>query len=85
MTGKGRQQASFDETEELEELASKYIQMRNSLPDDLDLILNAVGLKPLKIENTMGDLKRNLSLQPVPNTNMVSNIKLSYLAQTAQM
>lgn len=85
LTGKGRQQASFDETEELEELASKYIQMRNSLPDDLDLILNAVGLKPLKIENTMGDLKRNLSLQPVPNTNMVSNIKLSYLAQTAQM
>lgn len=82
-SGKTRTQADENEIDDTGEAAERYYRQLEETGDDLDLILTAAGLRPLKIMSTMGDIKRDLSLQPVPNEKMVSPIKMGYLARAA--
>lgn len=83
MTGKGGIQDDVNDVDDLDAIARKSVCQRADTPDDLDLLLTAVGLKPLKMVNTMGDVKRCLSLQPVPNSTMVSAKHMEYLRAAA--
>ena len=82
-TGKDRRQADINDLDDTMDIAGKNVALRSVTPDDLDLIISATGLKPLKLINTMGDIKCCLSLQPVPNNKMVSAIHMEYLAAAA--
>ena len=61
----------------------KYREEREARPDDIDQILLAVGLKPLALYSTMGNLKTNLGLKSVPREDMLAPECVSYCKQVA--
>lgn len=77
-TGKTRSESGLNEVTNSVEVTDTYLGYRKEHPEDPDLILRAVGLKPLMMMNSLADLKRALSLQPVPNSRMVADVSLEY-------
>lgn len=61
----------------------QYHEEREARPDDIDQILLAVGLKPLTLYSTMGNLKTNLGLKSVPREDMLAPECINYCRQVA--
>ncbi len=82
----GRERKELNDTVDEEQVWSAFEKEREARPDDLDLILKTAGLKPLKVFNTMTEIKNNLGLSTCPNEVMISKCHLRYLSKvTAQM
>ena len=58
-----RRQFDIDSTVDESKLWELYEKERTAQPDDLDNIIKAVDLKPLRIYSTMGDLKTRLGIK----------------------
>ena len=59
----GRKQSELDNTVDQQYIWEQYCNERESQPDDLDQILNAVNLKPLKLFNPLSEIKTCLNLR----------------------
>ena len=67
-----RRQSALDETVDQEKIWEKYQDERESQPDDLDKILRSVNLKPLKLFNSLSEIKSRLNLKACTDKVMLS-------------
>ena len=67
-----RRQSALDETVDQEKIWEKYQDERESQPDDLDQILRSVNLKPLKLFNSLSEIKSRLNLKACTDKVMLS-------------
>lgn len=77
-TGKTRKEEETNAVLDSVEVTDSYLAYRKEHREDTDIILMAAGLKPLMMISSLADLKRSLSLQPVPNSRMVADVSLEY-------
>ena len=71
-------------TEDFDDIWAQYHKRRSSVPDDIDLILSAVGLEPLQTFNTLGQIRRALGLSGFCNEVMLSSPVKRYLEQLSK-
>lgn len=71
-TGKSRVVQDVNDVENSAQVWKKYKESLENTPFCTDQILTAVGLKPLETYNTMGELKKNLAITPVPVDSMLA-------------
>lgn len=81
--GKKARVWGVNETIDPEQAWGKYKEEREAKPDDIDQILLAVGLKPLALYSTMGNLKTSLGLKSVPREDMLAPECVNYCKQVA--
>lgn len=68
----GRKQSDLDATVDQQYIWEQYCKERESQPDDLDQILNAVKLKPLKLYNSLSEIKSRLNLRACTDDVMIA-------------
>ena len=78
-TGKRRAQQPLNEIENQDKIWETYEKERKSRADNLSLIMQAVGLKPLKAGGTLADAKRSLNLNSISNDKVVARVKMKYM------
>lgn len=84
-TGKTRKEAGINDVLDTVKVTDTYLTCREKNKEDTDIILEAAGLKPLLMVNSIAELKRRLSLQPVPNDRMVADVCLEYAREAAEI
>ena len=62
---------------------NRYEKERESHPDDIDCILQAVNLSPLKTYNTLPELKRLLGLKMMTDEVMLAPEHLKHMERVA--
>lgn len=67
-----RRQFAVDSTVDENKLWELYENERTAQPDDLDNILKAVNLTPLRVYSSMGELKNRLGIKNVSNDIMIA-------------
>ncbi len=78
-----RRQFNVDSTVDEGKLWELYEKERTAQPDDLDNILKAVDLKPLRVYSSMGDLKIRLGIKNAPNDIMIAKEHLMLMDKIA--
>ena len=68
----GHGQSGIEDTLDQNAVWEMYLQEREEEPDDLDKILTALRLKPLKLINTLGEIKSSLNLRFCSDENMIA-------------
>lgn len=78
-----RRQFNVDSTVDEGKLWELYEKERTAQPDDLDNILKAVDLKPLRVYSSLGDLKIRLGIKNAPNDIMIAKEHLMLMDKIA--
>ena len=68
----GRSQCEPEDVLDQNAVWETYLKERESEPDDLDTILKALNLKPLKLINTLSEIKSRLNLRFCSDENMLA-------------
>lgn len=82
-TGKGRIQQDESEVIDHEDVWKAFEMHRSGCANDTDLVLSAVGLKPLSIYNTLGEIKKRLGVHSVSNEAMLAREQELYIEKVA--
>lgn len=83
-TGKGVYEQDENETVNHDLTWKAYEQNRMNNACDTDLILRAVGLEPLDLHNTLGEIKRRLHIHSVPNNKVLADEVQRYIRKSTQ-
>lgn len=78
-TGKCKKILDENDTENSQRLWEKFKLFRSSIPSDIDIILESVGLKKLNLYNTVKDTKQKLGILSVPADALISKVQLDYI------
>ena len=70
--GKGKFKNDDNKLDNFNSITEKYISERSSEPDDLDAIIQAVGLQPLQVRSSMGQAKRALGMGSMKKDVMIA-------------
>lgn len=83
LVGKGRYEGSSNDVVDHESVYDAFKENRSKTPDDLDLILKAVGLISPSFTTSMGDLKKRLGVPTYSDDVLISAEHRRYLADLA--
>lgn len=83
LVGKGRYEGSANDVVDHESVYDAFKENRSKTPDDLDLILKAVGLTSPSFTTSMGDLKKRLGVPTYSDDVLISAEHRRYLADLA--
>mgnify|MGYP000021941684 FL=1 len=81
--GKSAPQWAINDTLDSDVIWNRYEKERESHPDDIDCILQAVNLSPLKTYNTLPELKRLLGLKMMTDEVMLAPEHLKHMERVA--
>ena len=82
--GKSAPQWDINDTLDSDVIWDRYAEEREAHPDDIDCILQAVNLSPLKTYNTLPELKRLLGLKMMTDEVMLAPEHFKYMERVAQ-
>ena len=69
---KGKFKNDNNKLDSFNSITEKYISERSTEPDDLDAIIQAVGLQPLQIRSSMGQVKKALGMGSMKKDVMIA-------------
>ena len=70
--GKGKFKNDDNKLDNFNSITEKYINERSKEPDDLDAIIQAVGLHPLQVRSSMGQAKKALGMGSMNKNVMIA-------------
>lgn len=79
---KGKTKNSSNLDIEVDDFWDNYLERMKAHADDIDTVLSAVGLKPLQLYSSMGEIKERLGLRNHKNDVMIPEIKRRILGET---